>query len=86
MICGTWDILKAKSLNTFSIMISGLIQYLVMLAFVIVMAETAELLGSKLLGTIMNPANFIFMIKIYLCISIVNSMCRQVGRQLATSF
>lgn len=86
MICGTWDVLKAKSLNTFSIMISGLIQYLVMLAFIIVMAETAELLGSKLLGTIMNPANFIFMIKIYLCISIVNSMCRQVGRQLATSF
>ena len=42
MICGTWDILRAKALNTFSIIISGLIQYMVMFGFIIVMAEVTE--------------------------------------------
>lgn len=86
MICGTWDVLQAKAMNTFSIIISGLIQYMIMLAFVIVMAEACELLAAKLPGTIINPANFMYMIKVYICISIVNSMSKQVGMAIATSF
>ena len=86
MICGTWDILRAKALNTFSIIISGLIQYMVMFGFIIVMAEVTELLGNKLMGTILNPTNFVFLIKIYLCISIANAMCKQLGTQLAAAF
>lgn len=86
MICGTWDVLKAKSMNTFSIIISGLIQYMIMLAFVIIMAEACDLLATKLPGTIINPSNFMSMIKVYICISIVNSMSKQVGMAIATSF
>ena len=86
MICGTWDVLQAKAMNTFSIIILGLIQYMIMLAFVIVMAEACELLAAKLPGTIINPANFMYMIKVYICISIVNSMSKQVGMAIATSF
>ena len=59
---------------------------MIMLAFVIVMAEACELLAAKLPGTIINPANFMYMIKVYICISIVNSMSKQVGMAIATSF
>lgn len=88
MICGTWDILQAKALNTVSIILSGMIQYLVMFAFVIVMGETIGVLGPKMaeVTTIVNPANFFALVKFYLLVSIIHSMCSQLGRNIATSF
>ena len=86
LVCGTIDILRGKALNTFSIILSGIMQYLVLFAFVILMSETVKILGDKMIGVILNPANFFTLLKIYLMVSIVNAMCKQISIQLSTAF
>jgi membrane protein len=85
MICGTIDILQGKALNTLNIAVDGLIKYLIQMTFVLVMSMALGFLGTRAIGAIINPLNMINMVQVYLCVSIVQNMTKQIGRSIATS-
>lgn len=86
MIFGMSDITKSKALNTLQIIISGFLQYLVNFGVIIVLAMVIELLGKESLGVILTPFNFINTIKVFICISMVQIIVRQVGISIAMNF
>ena len=86
MIFGMSDITKAKSLNTLQIIVSGFLQYLVNFAVVIVLAMAVEVIGKASLGAILTPFNFVKTIQVFVCVSILQSIIRQIGLSIATNF
>ena len=86
MIFGMSDVTKSKSLNTLQIIVSGFLQYLVNFAVIIVLAMVVELLGKASLGVILTPFNFVKTIQVFICISIVQAIAKQIGLTVATNF
>ena len=86
MIFGMSDVTKSKSLNTLQIIISGFLQYLVNFAMIIVLAMIVEMLGKESLGVILTPFNFVKTIQVFICISIIQTMVKQVGVSISTNF
>ncbi|RRD40599.1 hypothetical protein EII29_01260 [Leptotrichia sp. OH3620_COT-345] len=86
MIFGMNDITKSKALNTLQIIISGFLQYLVNFGVIIVLAMIIEMIGKSSLGVILTPFNFVNTIKVFLCISIIQSVVKQVGVSIAINF
>ncbi len=86
MIFGMSDITKSKSLNTLQIIVSGFLQYLVNFAVIIVLAIVVELIGKASLGVILTPFNFVKTIQVFICISIVQAIAKQIGLTVATNF
>ena len=86
MIFGMSDVTKSKSLNTLQIIISGFLQYLVNFAMIIVLAMIVEMLGKESLGVILTPFNFVKTIQVFICISIIQTMVKQVGMSISTNF
>ncbi|MDO5089421.1 MAG: hypothetical protein Q4D53_06505 [Leptotrichiaceae bacterium] len=86
MIFGMTDITKSKALNTLQIIVSGFLQYLVNFGAIIVLAMVIEIIGMASLGVILTPFNFVNTIKVFLCISIIQSVVKQVGVSIAINF
>lgn len=80
---GTMDLFKSKAWITLRIIITGTIQYLILMAFIIVMSETIELIGKKFAGSILNLTNVYGMIQIFMAINIINTMIRSLAMSIA---
>ena len=86
LFCGTMDIFKSKAMNTFSIMISGILQYCSTMLFVFVFAEAFKFLGDKVVEVIMTPTNFMNLLPLNICIMILAVLAQQLGKNIYSNF
>ena len=88
MIFGIHNITRDKALNTLEIIISGFLQYLINFAVVILLSMAIQNLGEAVIknGVIITPFNLISMVKIFLCISFLQSIVSGIAQSLSDSF